>query len=165
MIKKIFVLLIFFLPLSNLYAEKDCIYDQKTQREYYQGLCKEYKNCLYLESENKVIIKRGDETIEIKRGGCVDFGVSVTLTFSVFLDYNKSKVVLMRALSLADEFWHDYVSGRDLRELLQNKKHQLIKTDSGYHYLFSHESVSELMIDYSFSEGKHLITISYYTNI
>ncbi|MFX0200232.1 MAG: hypothetical protein ACFFCW_29280, partial [Candidatus Hodarchaeota archaeon] len=61
MMKKLFILLIFFSLLSNIYAEDDCTYDQKVWQEYYQGLCMKYKNCEYLRSENKVIIERGLE--------------------------------------------------------------------------------------------------------
>lgn len=165
MIKKSLVLLIFLSALGNVYAEDDCTYDQKRQEEYYQGLCERYENCEYLRYENKVIIERGLEKIEIMRGGCYDFGVSVILTSSIYDDYNSPEVVLQKALSLADEFLHDYVTGKDLRELIEEKKYQFEKTDSGYHYLFSHEYAIELMIEYSFKNGNHMIEISYYTNL
>jgi hypothetical protein len=103
MIKKSFILIVFFLSLSNVYAEEDCTYDQKTQLEYYQELCRKYKGCEYIESKNKVIIKRGFETIEIVRGGCADFGVSVTLTTSKSNGYNKPEVVLEKALRVINE--------------------------------------------------------------
>lgn len=165
MIKKPLVLLIFLLCLGNVFAEDDCTYDQERQEEYYQGLCERYEDCEYLRSENKVIIERGLETIEIMRGGCYDFGVTVTLTSSISDDYNSPDVVLQKALSLADEFWHDYVTGQELRGLVEEKKYQFEKTDSGYHYLFSHEYAIELMIEYSFKNDRHIIEISYYTNL
>jgi hypothetical protein len=165
MIKKSFILIIFFLFLSIVYAEEDCTYDQKVQQGYYLGLCQKYKNCKYIESEKKVIIKRGAKTIEIMRGGCFDFGVSTTLTTSISTGYEKPEGVLKEALSLADEFWHDYVSGDDLRELLKKKKYQIQKTDTGYYYDFSHRIAIELMIEYSVIDGIHKITIGYYTNV
>ncbi len=165
MIKKAFIFTTIFLTLSNVYAQEDCVYDQKNQREYYQELCRKYKNCKYIESECKAIIQRDGELIELKRGGCHHFGVSVTLITSIGKGYDEPKVLLNKALDLADEFWHDHVTAHDLRELIEKKKYQFGKTDTGYYYLFSHKYVAELLAEYSFSNGSHKIEISYYTNV
>ena len=119
---KLLPILFFFVSVSA-YAEEDCIFDEAAYIQFINKYSKENKNSK-IESDGKtLIVKRNNEEILVKGGGCVHLGVAIELrTKQAYTE----KQFLHKTLDLAVEFGNWLINTKALKSSIEKGNYQII---------------------------------------
>lgn len=123
---KLLPFLLFFISVSA-YAEEECIFDETAYIEFIDKYSAENKNSK-IESDGKtLIVKRNNEEILVKGGGCIHLGVTIELrTIQAYTE----EQFLQKTLDLSIEFGDWLINTKALKGSIEKGKYH--KIDATY---------------------------------
>ena len=149
-------LLPIFLIFISLYAyaEEDCIFDESAYLKFINKYSTENRNSK-IESDGKTLtVKRKNEKIIVKGGGCIHLGVAIELKAK---NTYTEEQFLQKTLNLAIEFGSWLINTSALEDSIEKGKYH--KIDSAYFIEVDAMTVFSASYD---NQGK--INVDFYIN-
>ena len=147
---KLLTILLLFISVSG-YAEEDCIFDEAA----YLAFIKEYSannSNSEIESDGKTLtVKRNNEEILVKGGGCVHLGTAIELRTK---QKYSEKQFLQKTLDLAIEFGGWLINTSALEDSIQEGKYQkidgtyFIEVDAMTIFSASYDAQGKINVDF-----------------
>ena len=150
---KLLPILLIFISVSA-YAEGDCIFDESAYSEFIKEYSEKNRDSK-IESDGKTLtVKRKNEEILVKGGGCIHLGVAIELRTKQ--EYSE-KQFLQKTLNLAIEFGGWLINTSALEDSIEEGKYQ--KIDGTYFIEVDAMTVFSASYD---AQGK--INVDFYIN-
>jgi len=137
----------------SVYAEEECIFDESVYVDFINKYQAKNINSRIETDKRTLIIKRKNEQIIVKGGGCVHLGVSIDLNTKQ--TYTEAQF-LSKILRLSKEFGEWLINIKTLENSIKGKKFQII---DGVYYI---EVDAMTVFSASFNNGA--INIEFYIN-
>ena len=115
------ILLILF--SISAYAEEECVFDENAYISFINKYAKENKNSKIEPDGKTLVVKRDDEEIKVKGGGCVHLGEEIEVRSKQELT---EKEFLQKTLNLSTEFGDWLINTNALKESIDTGKYQVI---------------------------------------
>lgn len=144
------VLIVFALTLSANAAE-ECIFDQKAQADFISRYLEAHAEAHSGGDTADILIKRGNERILFSRGGCMDFGISIT---SNAPRVYSEKEFLAKVLALVEEFGTELVEIKALKTALSSRSWEIyngtyfVKLEGLASFEMSHNGKGEVYVGF-----------------
>jgi len=150
--KLLFILLIFI--SFSVYAKEECVFDETSYIEFINKYGRENRNSK-IESDGKTLtVKRNDEEIIVKGGGCNHLGVTIELRAQQ--EYTE-KQFLQKTLELSIEFGGWLINVEALKDSIEKNQYRII----GGTYYIEVDIMTVFNASYT-SQG--VINIDFYIN-
>lgn len=133
-IKMKYLLIILILISTPLSAEEECVFDQAAQKAKYLELQKKYPDSQYIESEYKLVMRRGASQISLSRGGCVHFGITIEEEMPLTHRFQTEDVFFEKILELVTEFGQELVAPEELAQIITQEKWKNLSGEHGMYY-------------------------------
>ena len=146
---KLLPFLLFFISVSA-YAEEECIFDETAYIEFINKYSAENMNSK-IESDGKtLIVKRNNEEILVKGGGCIHLGVTIELrTKQAYTE----EQFLQKTLDLSIEFGDWLINTKSLKGSIEKGKYHkidatyFIEVDAMTVFNASHDNQGKINVD------------------
>ena len=146
---KLLPFLLFFISVSA-YAEEECIFDETAYIEFINKYSAENMNSK-IESDGKtLIVKRNNEEILVKGGGCIHLGVTIELrTKQAYTE----EQFLQKTLDLSIEFGDWLIDTKSLKGSIEKGKYHkidatyFIEVDAMTVFNASHDNQGKINVD------------------
>ena len=146
---KLLPFLLFFISVSA-YAEEECIFDETAYIEFINKYSAENMNSK-IESDGKtLIVKRNNEEILVKGGGCIHLGVTIKLrTKQAYTE----EQFLQKTLDLSIEFGDWLINTKSLKGSIEKGKYHkidatyFIEVDAMTVFNASHDNQGKINVD------------------
>ena len=147
---KLLPFLLFFISVSA-YAEEECIFDETAYIEFINKYSAENMNSK-IESDGKtLIVKRNNEEILVKGGGCIHLGVTIELrTKQAYTE----EQFLQKTLDLSIEFGDWLINTKSLKGSIEKGKYHkidatyFIEVDAMTVFNASHDNQGKINVDF-----------------
>ena len=150
---KLLPIFLIFISL-HAYAEEDCIFDESAYLQFINKYSRENRNSK-IEPDGKILtVKRKNEKIVVKGGGCIHLGVSIELKAK---NTYTEEQFLQKTLDLAIEFGSWLINTSALEDSIEKGKYD--KIDSTYFIEVDAMTVFSASYD---NQGK--INVEFYVN-
>jgi len=150
-VKYIFLLFIFF--ISSAIAEDDCVFDVDAQKEIVQEYIQKNKDAQPGQTDIDIVLSRGNESINISRGGCDHFEISVV---SISNRQYSEQDFFDKSIVLIEEFSKEIVDIELLKEAISNKNWEEFEG----RYFINIDMATVVVLSYS-AEGRVHVTASF----
>ncbi|MGW8248909.1 MAG: hypothetical protein ACWGOV_12465 [Acidiferrobacterales bacterium] len=147
---KLLPILLIFVPLSG-YAEEECVFDETAYIKFISSYNKENKNSKIKPDGKTLVVKRNNEEVIVKGGGCVHLGEEIDLrTKQEFTE----EQFLRETLDLATEFGDWLINTKKLKDSIDNGKYQkidgiyFIEVDAMTVFSASYDNQGNISIDF-----------------
>jgi hypothetical protein len=151
-VKLAFILLI-FISVSAL-AEEDCIFNETAYTDFINKYVAENSNAKIEPDGKTLIVKRKNEEIAVKGGGCVHLGVAIDV--NTRQTFNQEQF-LHKVLGLANEFGSWLINTRALENSIKQGKYS--KIDGDYYI-----EVNAMTVFSASYDNKGKIIVDFYIN-
>lgn len=143
-------------------ADEECIFDQAAQIAHYREMERRIPGARFDAVDELLIIERGAETITVRRGGCVHFGLDIARTAPFVEAEAQRDAVFARAVALVAEFGGgELVTAGEVAEAIRNEAFELAQ--DGFCYLRV-PGVEVFSIMWGVSDGRLTVEVGYYIN-
>jgi hypothetical protein len=141
---------------------EECIFDEAAQLRHYAEMERRIEGARFDEAERLLIIERGVETISVRRGGCVHFGLVITRTAPFVEAEAQRDAVFARAVALVAEFGGgELVSADEVAEAIRKEAFELAQEE--FYYLRV-PGVEVFSIMWGVADGRLTVEVGYYIN-
>jgi len=149
-------LLPIFLIFISLYAyaDEDCIFDESAYLEFIKKYSKDNRNSNIESDGRTLIVKRNNEEILVKGGGCIHLGVAIEL---IARQAYTEEQFLQKTLDLSIEFGNWLINISALKDSIEKGKYQIIDGT----YFIEVDAMTVFSASYD-NQGK--INIDFYMN-
>ena len=115
------ILLIFVSAFA--YAEEDCVFDETAYIKFINKYITENKNSKIEPDGKTLIVKKNNDEIIVKGGGCVHLGVAIELKTK---QAHTEEQFLQRTLDLSIEFGNWIINTKALKDSIEKGEYQKI---------------------------------------
>ena len=150
---KLLPILLIFISTS-VYAEEKCVFDENAYISFINQYAKEHKNSKIEADGKTLVVKKDNEEITVKGGGCVHLGEGIEVSSKQELT---EKEFLQKTLKLSTEFGDWLINTKKLKDSVDNGKYQ--KIDGTYFIEVDAMTVFSASYD---NQGK--INVDFYIN-
>jgi hypothetical protein len=150
---KLLPILLIFISISA-YAEEECVFDESAYISFINQYAKEHKNSKIEADGKTLVVKKDNEEITVKGGGCVHLGEEIEVSSKQELT---EKEFLQKTLKLSTEFGDWLINTKKLKDSVDNGKYQ--KIDGTYFIEVDAMTVFSASYD---NQGK--INVDFYIN-
>jgi hypothetical protein len=147
---KLPLILLIFVSI-HAYAEEDCIFDETAYVKFINKYTAEHRNSTIDTDGKTLTIKRKDEDIVVKGGGCVHLGVAIELTTR---QAYTEKQFLQKVLGLSNEFGNWLINTSALKKAINKGKYTIIdgeyfvEVDAMTVFSASHDNKGKINVDF-----------------
>ena len=146
------LLSILLLSISfSAYAEEGCIFDESAYSEFIKKYSAKNRNSK-IESDGKTLtVKRNNEEILVKGGGCIHLGAAIEL---ITKQEHSEKQFLQKTLNLAIEFGGWLINTSALEDSIEEGKYQkidgtyIIEVDAMTVFSASYDRQGQISVDF-----------------
>jgi hypothetical protein len=117
-----------------------------------------------IQNQKTLEIKWDRGIIRYQRGGCHHFVESIKFLSSDNSDYSNKSILFNQVTKMANEFFRDLISGKELEDILKKGNYSFSKSGSNDLYMIPHDRLIDLSIIYSRTGKNHSIEVGYYIN-
>lgn len=147
---KLLPILLIFISISA-YAEEECVFDENAYISFINTYAKEHKNSKIEADGKTLVVKRDNEEIKIKGGGCVHLGEEIELRTKQKIT---EKQFLQKSLDLATEFGDWLINTKKLKDSIDTGKYQkidgtyFIEVDAMTVFSASYDNQGNISVDF-----------------
>ena len=147
---KLLPILLLFISISA-YAEEECVFDENAYISFISKYAKEHKNSKIEADGKTLVVKRDNEEIKVKGGGCVHLGEEIEVRSKQELT---EKEFLQKTLNLSTEFGDWLINTEKLKTSIDTGKYQkidgiyFIEVDAMTIFSASYDKHGKLNVDF-----------------